>query len=504
VNITKVSLGKTGFLGDLSFKNIFSTSRNYGVKSLRDMAGGPLPAGIVWTSNDIRAFQPVYDNDIAKGRNDWLDYYTDEFQIAGTLNGQHNWLLGLYYESNQRDLSYPPVFSTFGDVFSPTFTPGAVGGFISDSKTITKGYFGQFTVDLSERLLEGLRFTAGYRWSDSFRRSTNLAAVINASGNLVPGAASAPVVLNDQAPSWNVSLDYSITKQLLVYLAQRRGFKPGGVNVGFNPAVPGATRTYTPETLDDLELGVKWDWDVGDVVGRTNSAVYGQRYNDIQRAQFLSTPTGSVVQQTNNIASAEIWGLELENTVKLTRRLQVDLTYAYIHPRYTKWPGVSPNGLPLIESPYPGTPEHQGTLGLRYRTPVGALGDLTALVEYYRQSSVELNDSALQDGFLIPKEPGYGNLNLRLDWTNIAGQPLDVGFFVRNATDNVHKLSVNSLYTSAGFISALYSDPRTYGIELRYRIGGPEQHRSLAAAGASPGQQGHRAAALNDITSSQR
>ena len=477
VNTTTVNAGETGFLGDLSFKNIFSTYKNFGVKSLRDLSGGPLPAGIVWTSADIQGFVPVYSNDIAKGKNDWLDYYTDEFQIAGTINEKHNWLVGIYYESNKNDLAYPPIFSTFGDVFSPTFTPGAVGGFTSDAKSITKGYFGQFTLDLSDWLLQGLRFTGGYRWSDTYRHSTGLAAVINSSGNLVPGAAQPTVSLNDQAPSWNVSLDYDLTDQLLVYLTHRRGFKPGGVNVGFNPAVPGATRTYTPETLDDLELGMKWDWDAGNVRGRTNAAVYGQRYSDIQRAQFLPTPTGSVVQQTNNIAAAEIWGLELENAVRLSEQWQVNLTYAYIHPKYTSWPGDSngpaPGGLPLIDSPYPGTPEHQGTLGLRYSRPVGAMGEIAALVEYYRQSSVELNDSALQDNFLIPKEPGYGNVNLRFDWSNIAGQPIDLGFFVRNATDDVHKLSVNSLYSSAGFISALYAEPRTYGLELRYRMGGP-------------------------------
>jgi len=476
VNITTVEAGETPFLGDLSFKNIFSTGKNYGVKTLRDMAGSPLPAGIVWTSNDIKNFQPVYDNDVAKGENDWLDNYTNEFQIAGRIHDKHDWLVGLFYESNASDLTYPPVFSTFGDVFSPTFTPSPVGGFIADNKTITKGYFGQTTIDLSDWLLEGLRVTAGYRWSDSFRRSTSRAAVINSSGNLVPGVASAPVILNDQAPSWNLSFDYQINHQLLVYVAQRRGFKPGGVNVGFNPAVEGATRSYTPETLDDLEVGMKLDWNIGDARGRTNTALYGQRYNDIQRAQFLSTPTGSVVQQTNNIASAEIWGLELENMVKLTRQWQVNLTYSYIHPKYTKWPGdsngLAPGGIPLIQSPYPGTPEHQGTFGVRYQTPLGNLGDLSALVEYYLQSSVELNDSALQDGFLIPKEQGYRNLNLRFDLSNIGGHPLDLGLFVRNATDDGHKLSVNSLYSSAGFISALYAEPRTYGIELRYRIGG--------------------------------
>jgi iron complex outermembrane recepter protein len=476
VNVTTIDAGEIPIVGDVSFKNIFSTNKSYGVKTLRDLAGSPLPAAIVWTSNDIRGFLPDYSSDIAKGKNDWLDYYTEEFQISGTINDKHDWLVGLYYESNDRDLSFPAIFSTFGNVLQPTIeTPQPVNGFTQDSKSLVKGYFTQFTLDLSDWLLEGLRFTGGYRWSMAFRSSTEVAALIDSSGNLTQGPFLRHTELDDQAPSWNVSFDWQINDQLLTYLAHRRGFKPGGINI-IDTTIPGAKGTFTPETLDDIELGTKWDWTTGDVRGRSNVAVYGQRYSDIQRAEFIVTSTGSVSQQTNNIATAEIWGLELENTVQLSDRLQVSLNYAYIHPKYTKWPGDSngplvPGGVPLVESAYPGTPEHQGTVGLRYTMPLGELGDLTGAAEYYRQTSVELSDTALQDNHAVPEEPSYGNLNLRLDWNNIAGQPLDAALFVRNATDDVHKVAVNSLYTSAGFISALYSEPRTYGVELRYRLG---------------------------------
>jgi hypothetical protein len=42
---------------------------------------------------------------------------------------------------------------------------------------------------------------------------------------------------------------------------------------------------------------------------------------------------------------------------------------------------------------------------------------------------------------------------------------------MRNATNNVHQFSVNSLWSSFGFISAIYNEPRTWGVEARYRFG---------------------------------
>ena len=48
-------------------------------------------------------------------------------------------------------------------------------------------------------------------------------------------------------------------------------------------------RTFRPETVDDVELGVKADWRMGDMFLRTNLAAYYAKYNDIQR--LLSDPT---------------------------------------------------------------------------------------------------------------------------------------------------------------------------------------------------------------------
>jgi iron complex outermembrane receptor protein len=185
---------------------------------------------------------------------------------------------------------------------------------------------------------------------------------------------------------------------------------------------------------------------------------------------------GGVTTQTNNIAAASITGVELENTIKITNDFLVYLNYSYINAYYTAYPGSTLNDLgvmvPNISSPYVGVPRNQETLGLRYALPLDkAMGPIAASAEYYRQSGIWLDDSLLQDARPDGYQPSYGNLNLRLDWNSIYGAPVDAGFFVTNATNNVHLVGVGSLIASLGYIQGSYSEPRMYGFEFRYRFG---------------------------------
>jgi iron complex outermembrane receptor protein len=476
LNITSAEAGEASFLGEVTVKNIFSTTRTRGYPILREIGGSPVPHGVVYNQYDLVGGVPAVTKR-SSGREDFMDNFTEEFQILGSINDRHNWILGYYLEEVHDDLAYPALFASFGNVFSASLdTPGLTGVLNGDSVTVLKGYFGQFTADLSDWLLQGLRFTGGYRWSESHFRFTNLGIVPTAAG-LVPGPNPVPgPAVNDQAPSWNVSFDYQFDPALMVYLAHRRGFKPGGRNI-VPPSIPGARQTFAPETLDDIEFGVKYDWRLGDRAARTNLSLYKQWYADIQRREVVQNPLPpfETVTQVNNLASADIEGLELENVLQLTDRLTLSFNYAYINAEYSKWPGVAlVNGqaIPLVKSPYVGTPEHQGSIGVRYRLPVPeAIGELTAAADYFRQTDVWLNDQALQDGFVASKQDGYGNLNLRLDWANVGGHPVDAAVFVRNATDDVHLISSGSLYTNLGVIVGVYNEPRTWGAELRYRFG---------------------------------
>src|SRR5690606_41841185 len=71
--------------------------------------------------------------------------------------------------------------------------------------------------------------------------------------------------------------------------------------------------------------------------------------------------------RSNNIAEAEIQGLELSTLLLVTDRLELSLTYSWIDAEYKDWPGFATNVItgaqvPYIDSPYTGTPENQGTI----------------------------------------------------------------------------------------------------------------------------------------------
>jgi iron complex outermembrane receptor protein len=354
------------------------------------------------------------------------------------------------------------------------------GDFTVDSLQMEKGYFGQFTVDLSQWVLDGLHFTAGYRWSESHNRASDAPLLTTPSGFVEGGPVVAGPTVDDQAPSWNFSLDYQIKRDMLVYVASRRGFIPGGRNLvpPGDENIPGVHVTFRPETLTDAELGLKYDWMLGESPVRTNIAIYQEWWNDVQQTDQIQDPNPpfTLVSQTDNIAAAKIQGLELESQMNATERLSFSLSYSYINAKYTKFPGFyefAGQEIPKIETPFINTPRHQGTVGGRYQVPLGTtIGTVYASADYYRQSAVQLNPTSLEEGSRLGLQKGYGQLNVQAGWDEVAGQPLDLKFFMHNALNDTHMVFASGLFLSLGTGNTIWAPPRMWGVEFRYRFGG--------------------------------
>src|SRR3546814_10869061 len=77
------------------------------------------------------------------------------------------------------------------------------------------------------------------------------------------------------------------------------------------------------------------------------------------------------------------------------------LNYAYTDAKYTRYPGTTidsaGNVRRNIDSPYVGAPKHQLTMGARFVLPLDeSIGEVVLSGDYYLQSSIWLDDSALQ------------------------------------------------------------------------------------------------------------
>src|SRR5262249_18789041 len=114
------------------------------------------------------------------------------------------------------------------------------------------------------------------------------------------------------------------------------------------------------------------------------------------------------------------------------------------------------------------------------------MGDVHTIASYVHTGRIQY---ATGDVEPFGYEPGYGLLDLRLEWNNIAGQPIDASFFMTNVTDNVYKLGNYGVYTTLGVVSGIYGEPRMYGAQIKYRFGGPSEEPAPAEAYTPPPAQ---------------
>ena len=492
INTTEINFGRLGFLGDTTLKNIFSTTRNLRSEVVREIQGG-VGSGVVFNNvnvtNDncspVMCVGPVQVSDTGLGENDWFDVYTEELQLSGQIRDYHDWIVGYFVEESKVNIyqNNPAVFQTLAGAFTvPAGLPGISTGFNDGYSLKQSGFFGQTTIDFADFGFDGLRFTAGYRKS----RVTNELIAVGARIDPVLGivrnnASQIPASLKQTADSYTFALDYKVTPDILVYATTRKGFKQGGINIqSVLPASQGiaaARPTFDPEKVTDYEIGMKADYDIGDIFGRTNIALFTSKFGDLQRASsFFNGQTTS--NQIDNIAGLRSKGVEIEQFFRFSNAFTVNIAYSFLDTKYTEFPGVivRPSDGAVIErinSPITGAPKHKFDIAPRYVYEMGPeTGDLAFSANLSYQSRILLEDDGLFNVTGGVQQPGYALVNGRIDWNNVMGNPVDIGLFVRNLFDKDYKLTGGGLISSQlGTSTTLYNEPRTYGIQLRARFG---------------------------------
>ena len=214
--------------------------------------------------------------------------------------------------------------------------------------------------------------------------------------------------------TWTLALDYQLSAETLLYVTARRGYNPGG----FNAYAPSPDlRKYQPEHLNDVEIGVKSDWTLMGVQGRTSLDAYHDDYTDIQRnvGVFIDGPATI----TENAAAATLEGIEFEGTLKPVERVELSGLYAYANSRYDKYISLTQGDLSGL--PFTGGPRNQYSATGRYHLPVRAqLGDWSLSATYSWQGHIHSSDHEL--GGVIP---AHGLLDLEDGLKDVAGRPVD-------------------------------------------------------------------------------
>ncbi len=431
----------------LSLKNI----ANYGESkqlTRQDFDGTSLPIVDVNTAHDTPPIAVM----------------SDEVQLLGKSFGDKlNWVVGGFVSFNHQ---------TGGLAAASSTTFGAETFVLSESSGRTQAIFTQGTYDLGD-FIEGLKFTAGYRYSWDWRSMGSVPAVAGPGGAFVPITAFQSAGGQFHAPGWTLDLDYQVLPDTLLYVTGRKAYSSGAFNT--NVPVSSGARNVAPEYFTDVEIGVKSDWDILGMRARTDAAAFRGNYQNIQRSDtsiLVTFPNGSkqVVQVTTNAATATIEGLDLEATLVPFAGVELTGNYQYIYGRYDKYVTVDPlgNKVDVSNRPITEMPKNKFSLTARYHLPLDAvIGDVSASATYSWQAHDYYNNLP-QPGAL---DPAYGLLDFRVDWTNIYGRPFDVSFFMTNATDQAYTPGGVTIYNTAGYYAAVYGPPRMWGVQLKYRFG---------------------------------
>lgn len=418
----------------------------------------------------------------------WLDGHTtvkqwsEEFQVLGG-NDRVEWIAGLYYfQEKGDDLNHiitfaprdlPAVFTRELGFASPRLN-------LTGNEAKNKSYsaFGHVKYSLTDQLT----LSAGLRWTQDKREAVDggfgtnhVCRITDENGVVLPDDAC---FLEDSKtfdePTYNISLDYQWTDDLLVYVAHRHGYRSGGFN---NRAVnPLSFAPFDAETVDDIELGLKTDFALGDTQGRLNVAAYYAKYDDIQRTfSYVQPGTDVFVSNIVNAAKATMQGLEAELTLQFNEYVSLSAFYSYNDAEYDKWDEVDPNtpNEPPVDrsnNDFDYMPNHHVGANLRLDLPMvdPSAGRVSLLAGYYKQTSFELD--IFNKTTVGSKQDGYDLLNLRADWEQVMGSNFDLALFANNVTDEVY--SAGGVANPAIGIHAVQPGaPRTYGLELKYTFG---------------------------------
>ena len=415
----------------------------------------------------------ISNEPIMNGKMDWVigAFYMDH-EIENHIRGYRDWDANgvIRYECSEpfavstycytHDYSFPAMF----DVFS-----------VGEFDFVTDGYpsresisiYGETTYSYNDdvRLISGFRYT-----EDTF--ATDVANFYNID------------IFNEEGTvdeiTGKVALEFDFDEDTMGYMSFTRGFKPGGTNLTFGRATreeldaifrfdaavaPAMVfKTFEPETIDSLELGLKTD--LLDGRARVNIAAFSYTYENLQ---FQATDPDQFQGGVANIPESEMSGYEIEFTALISDSLTFDINLGFVDSEVSSSYEVLDNvdafqysteGEELIRyglredvkgNMLAKTPEFTADSTLTYEGELASGNPINVILQFIKRGEFMQRVSNNPSVDTVPEYQIF-NLTVGIDFPN----NMDLDFLLLNATD---EHGVNSSMTDVFGVAAT-------GIEL--------------------------------------
>jgi iron complex outermembrane receptor protein len=353
---------------------------------------------------------------------------------------------------------------------------------LGDVDTETWAAFGEATFDLSD----AVSLSVGGRYTDDKRtsrvvRETFLGVNSPYFGNESAISLTAPVIVDgvEVVPEFNgsrtdtdftprVILAWQPNDDLNLYASYSEGFKGGGFDPRGNYANPDVRAGFLPEVVDSYEIGAKASFMDGRA--QLNSAVFYAEYTDVQipGSVIVPGPPVSFVGTVTNAGAAEMTGVELEASARMTDRLLGSVSIGYIDAKYTEF---VVNSVDVSDQrDVQNTPDWTGNASLTYTVPLN-LGSMEGSLSF--MGSASYRDDTQQFEFAIPllDQSAFWLYDASINWLADDGR-WRFGIYGKNLGDERH---ITSGYNFPGAatdnsVLAFYGNPRTVTAAFEYRF----------------------------------
>ena len=417
------------------------------------------------------------------------DQYSQELRIASNGRRTFEYVAGLYAFSQtikgEPITAYGPLATYWLLGPAPAFPSNLLDGYTTDGHTRyhSESYavFGEGTWRVTERfnVTGGLRYTSenkdGQYASVVFGGAPATGALLNSKLSILrPQAYSASD--RDGSLSGRAVVAYDIAKGVMAYGSFAKVSKSGGINMSGlpldaanNPAL--ATAVVRPERNTSYELGVKSELFERRLV--LNADVFDTTVRDFQTNVVDSTP-GALRGYLANIEKVRVKGLEVDGLFVLNENLSGHFAMSRTEGKYVSYKngpcpleliGNSTTVCDLSGRPLSTLPKFAWSAGAEYRhgLAVGAFDGEGYLHGEFSARTRTFGDPTDSRYTVID---GYSVVNATLGIRSGAGW--DASLWVRNLFETNYLQNVTVQAGNSGLVVGTPSDPRTFGVTLRY------------------------------------
>ena len=402
---------------------------------------------------------PYVDQDL--GALEKVKTFSEELRLGSDGDGALQWLVGGYFSRD--DLSNYSLTDYAQNYEVAPLNPTPV-------------YFDTFTAQINhtEAAFAHIEYAFNSQWKAivgirDTHETMDYTYRSSVSANFPPEDELTPVpydhaTMSSNGVSGKIGLNYTPSKDTLVYLSVSDGYKAGGFpgDIAFltYPATQPASAylpSYGPEKLYAYELGMK-----SALLGGTlqlDNSVYYYDWRNFQASTEIpyGTPPNVIeVFSLGNAGNAHIYGIDTDLTWKPTRELSIRGGVSLLHAEIV-------NGTYEGDQPVQ-SPHASGNVTLRWQAvdPVAGVHPFAQADFNYRSAVYFTLPNVTADS-----QGGYGLLGL-LAGMSSTDKKWEYSAWARNVTNKAYLVDgfgANSTFLPDRHLEA---EPRTFGLTVRY------------------------------------